>query len=145
MIAAQHAQQSLNNARFSPNQRWVSFTASDIRAGRSTVYVRPVDGETMTAITDGQAFEDKAHWSADGRTLYFVSNRGGFLNVWGRPVNPETGRPDGALFQVTHFDGLRQSFAGDLRSVDIAVTHDRLFVPMTETAGQIRILDDVDR
>jgi hypothetical protein len=97
----------------------------------------------MTAITDGHAFEDKAHWGPDGRTLYFVSNRGAFLNVWGRRMDPDSGQPVGPLFQVTRFDGLRQAFAPDLRSVDVAVTADRLFVPVTETSSQIWILDHV--
>ena len=135
----------LNNARFSPNQRWISFTNTDSTVGRSTVYVRSVDGGPMTAVTDGQAFEDKAHWDPDGDALYFVSNRGGFLNVWGRRVNPDSGKPVGSLFQVTRFDGLRQSFAPDLRDVDLAVTKARLFVPVTEISTQIWVLENVAR
>jgi Tol biopolymer transport system component len=136
---------ALNNARFSPNQRWISFTHTEGAVGRSTVYVSPIDGGPRIAITDGQAFEDKAHWSPDGRTLYFVSSRGGFLNVWGRRVNPESGQPVGPVFQVTRFDGLRQAFAPDLRFVDLSVTNDRLFVPVTETSRQVWILDDIGR
>jgi hypothetical protein len=74
-----------------------------------------------------------------------VSDRAGFLNVWGRRFNPATGQPVGLIFQVTRFDGLRQAFAGDLGSVDVAITAGQLFVPMTEMSAQIWIREHLDR
>jgi WD40 repeat protein len=35
-------------------------------------------------------------WNADGSFLYYVSNRGGSMNLWRIAMNPETGRPVGA-------------------------------------------------
>jgi Tol biopolymer transport system component/DNA-binding winged helix-turn-helix (wHTH) protein len=144
-VIASDPERSLNNARFSPNQQHISFTAHRPGLRSSTVYVRPVDGGSPVPMTDGTAFEDKAHWAPDGRTLYFVSDRSGFLNVWGRRFDPATGQPAGPVFQVTRFDGLRQAFPGDLRSVDMAVTNDRLFVPLTEISGQVWVLEHLDR
>lgn len=144
-VIASDAERSLHNARFSPDQRLITFTGHRPGTGQSTVYVRPVSGGSPIAITDGTAFEDKARWAPDGRTVYFTSDRAGFLNVWGRKVDHITGRPDGPIFQVTRFDGLRQAFAADLSSVDMAVTPDRLFVPMTETSGQIWIFEHLNR
>jgi Tol biopolymer transport system component len=144
-VVASDPEKSLNNARFSPDQRRISFTAHRPGLRTSTVYVRPVDGGSPVAVTDGTAFEDKAHWAPDGRTLYFVSDRSGFLNVWGRRFDPATGLPRGPVFQVTKFDGLRQALPGDLRSVDMAVTTDQLFVPLTEVSGQVWVLEHLAR
>jgi Tol biopolymer transport system component/DNA-binding winged helix-turn-helix (wHTH) protein len=144
-VIASDPERSLNNARFSPDQQHISFTAHRVGLRSSTVYVRPIDGGSPVSMTDGTAFEDKAHWAPDGRTLYFVSDRSGFLNVWGRRFDPATGQPEGPVFQVTRFDGLRQAFPGDLRSVDMAVTTDRLFVPVTEISGQVWVLEHLDR
>jgi Tol biopolymer transport system component/DNA-binding winged helix-turn-helix (wHTH) protein len=144
-LIASDPERSLRNARFSPDQRRISFTAHRPGLSSSTVYVRPIDGGAPIPMTDGSAFEDKAHWAPDGRTLYFVSDRAGFLNVWGRRFNPATGQPVGLIFQVTRFDGLRQAFAGDLGSVDVAITAGQLFVPMTEMSAQIWIREHLDR
>jgi Tol biopolymer transport system component/DNA-binding winged helix-turn-helix (wHTH) protein len=138
-------ERSLHNARYAPDHRWVSFTAYEPGTAGSALYVRPVGGGQTTAVTDGAAFVDKAHWAPDGRTLYFVSDQGGFLNVWARRFDPAGGRPIGPAFQVTRFDGLRRAFAPDLNVVDMAVTADRLFVPVTEVSSQIWVLDDIHR
>lgn len=134
---------SLRNARFSPNQQWITFTANAGNSSTSTVYVRRTVGGPMVAMTDGNAFEDKAHWSPDGRTLYFVSNRGGFLNISGRRFDSATGQPVGDVFQATAFDGIRRGLATDLSVVDVAVTNTQLFIPITERSGQIWALQDV--
>ncbi|MEJ7810522.1 MAG: LpqB family beta-propeller domain-containing protein [Gemmatimonadaceae bacterium] len=47
-------------------------------------------------LTEGGAKEMWPMWSADGRSLYYVSDRGGAQNVWVRPVS-------GAPRQVTQF------------------------------------------
>jgi Tol biopolymer transport system component len=47
-------------------------------------------------FTDGGAKEMWPMWSADGRQIYFVSDRGGAQNVWVKPVG-------GAARQITRF------------------------------------------
>ena len=47
----------------------------------SKLYVVPVSGGPWTRITDNNHWDDKPRWSPDGRTVYFVSRRGGFFNV----------------------------------------------------------------
>lgn len=144
-LVASDPERALRNARFSPDQQWITFTAVGRGSGTSTVYVRRTSGGPTTAVTDGRAFEDKAHWAPDGRTLYFVSNRGGFLNIWGRRVNATTGLPVGEVFRATQFDGPRYGLATNLNMVDVAVADGRLFVPITETSSQIWALEDTTR
>ena len=133
-------------SRFSPNQRWVSFVSvdrADARAAR--IMIVPAEGGEPRPITDGGAYDDKPHWSGDGRTLYFLSDRLGFFNVWGRHIDPESGVPSGSPFQVTSIGSVRRSVSSDLPQVQIAVTASELFLPITEATGELWVLDGIDR
>jgi Tol biopolymer transport system component/DNA-binding winged helix-turn-helix (wHTH) protein len=145
VVAADPAR-NLFEQRFSPDQRWISFIAvnrSD--AAVSTIFVVPVAGGRWIPITEGAAYDDKPHWAPDGRTLYFVSNREGLFNVWGRRVDVSTGLPAGDPFRVTSFNSPRETIAEQLSQMQIAVTARRLFLPLTENAGELWLLDNVNR
>ena len=137
---------ALYQQRYSPNQRWVSFIAVP-RADRSTstVYVMPADGGPWRALTDGQAYDDKPRWSPDGRVLYFISNRDGRFEVWGRRFDPDAGLADGAAFRVTSLGASRQTLSPYLTDMEMFITPDRLFLPMFEAASRIWMLDQADR
>lgn len=135
---------NLWQARFSPDDRWVAFVAFNAADGRaSTVYVMPAQGGDWIPITEGLAREDKPRWSADGRTLYFVSNRSGLLNVWGRRIDPATGRPSGVPFRVTTLDSASLALLPDTVALEISVTPEKLFAPLTEISGQLWVLDQI--
>ena len=118
-----------------PHSRLVNIVSPRISDCRSS----------SPAVTDGREYDDKPHWAPDGRTLYFVSHRDGALNVWGRRFDPIQGTPIGAPFQVTRFSGRRQMISASLQQMQIALTADRLFLPITETQSELWILDNVDR
>ena len=73
-------------ARFSPDNRWISFTAR-IEPDRGRIFIAPSDGpkpvpeSAWIAIADGGP-EDWANWSPDGKTLYFTSARDGHNCLW---------------------------------------------------------------
>ncbi len=145
VIAADPAKNYFES-RFSPNQRWVSFVSVDRADARvSRIMIVPAEGGEPRPITDGEAYDDKPHWARDGRTLYFLSDRQGFFNVWGRHIDPETGVPSGPPFQVTSIGSVRRSVSSDLPQVQIAVTASELFLPITETTGELWVLDGIDR
>jgi Tol biopolymer transport system component len=145
-ILATDATHNLFEQRFSPDQRWISFIAVDAAdAGVSRVFIMPASGGPWKAITDGSSYDDKPHWAPDGRTIYFVSHRDGVLNVWGRRFDPSTGEASGPIFQVTSFNSPRQMICGQLANMQIAVTKNRLILPITETESELWILDGVDR
>lgn len=157
VAAAPHAERSMRElaadpaanvwqGRFSPDGRWVVFnTIKPTEAEVSTVFVVPAAGGPWVRISEGAAFDDKARWAPDGRTIYFLSNRAASLNIWGRRVDPATGQPQGAAFQVTHFEGSAQMISTAIAPLGMAVSRDRLVVPITSLSGNVWILENVDR
>jgi serine/threonine protein kinase len=107
--AFKHPAYNLLYARFSPNDRWVSFTAR-FQPNRSWIMIAPTDGprpvpeSTWIKIAEEGA-EDWANWSPDGKTLYFTSARDGHTCLWGQRIDASSHRPIGAAFAVQHFHG----------------------------------------
>jgi Tol biopolymer transport system component/DNA-binding winged helix-turn-helix (wHTH) protein len=145
-IIASDPTRNLFNPRFSPDQRWISFLAHDLsKAATSTIYVTPSTGGPWQAMTEGTWFDDKPRWSPDGRVLYFVSNRDGMSNVWGRRFDRTSGTPVGAAFPVTSFRAAQFEITHRTVSMEIAVTPRHLILPMSESRSEIWMLEGVDR
>jgi Tol biopolymer transport system component/DNA-binding winged helix-turn-helix (wHTH) protein len=133
----------LRNVHFSPDERWIVFQALDRRPqGTSSLFVMPASGGAWITISSDDSFDDKPRWAPDGRTIFYVSDRdGGARNVWARRFNPAGGVPQGAPFQVTSFNSDVKVISGDARNMDIALTRSRVLLPITESAGQIWMLE----
>jgi Tol biopolymer transport system component/DNA-binding winged helix-turn-helix (wHTH) protein len=145
-VVASDPSKSLMCQRFSPDERWISFMAVDrARPGVSTIYVMPIGGGGWIPLTSGDMYDDKPRWSPDGRILYYISPRGGVLNLWGRRFDPASGKALGEPFRVTSFHATGPTLAPDLGRVEIAISNDRLFVPITESIGSIWMLEGLDR
>lgn len=137
---------SLFGPRFSPDQRWVSFVAVDPKGSTVTrIYVAPAGGGPWIPITDGRSFDDKARWALDGRTVYFVSDRSGYLNVLGRRFDPVAGQPVGEPFFVTSFDSPKHGLPSNPARIEFSIADGRIFLPITETESAIWVLGDVDK
>ena len=104
----------------------------------------PAGGGRWTPITEGRAYDDKPQWAADGKTLYFVSNRQGVLNVWGRRFDTASGEPVSTPFRVTDFKRRGQTISAQLGPMQIAVTSKHLILPITEATGELWMLENVD-
>jgi len=145
-VIASDPKRNLFNQRFSPDQRWIAFLAHDLLYNAtSTVYVIPSTGGAWRAVTDGDAFDDKPRWGPDGRVLYYVSERDGVKNVWGRRFDNATGTPVGEAFPVTSFRSRQFVISPQAVQMDIAITSTHLMVPMSESRGDIWLLDQLDR
>ena len=128
------------NARFSPDNRWVSFNATS--QGRSRIFVAPVgDGQLIPkqewiAVADS-GWDDKPRWSPDGNTLYFVSERDGFRCIWAQRLDSRK-LPRGAAIPVFHAHESRRSLSnigpGDL---SISVAGDKIVFNMNERTGNL--------
>ena len=145
-VVTSHTEYSLWQPRFSPDDRWICFNAiKATEAGVSTVYVAPSSGGDWIRVTEGRHWEGKARWSPDGKTIYFVSNRTGFFNVWGIRLDPQTGKPAGEAFRVTEFESPGRMVLPLLGRMEMALAADRLVLPIMEVSGSIWILENVDR
>jgi Tol biopolymer transport system component/DNA-binding winged helix-turn-helix (wHTH) protein len=132
---------------FSLDGRWIVFEALENQPSQleSTIYVMAAAGGPWIRITDGKHWDDKPAWSPDGKSIYFVSGRGGFFNVWGTRFDPVKGKPVGDAFQVTSFKSPTLMVPEQIAPVELSVTQDRLVVTVAQVSGSIWVLDNVDR
>jgi dipeptidyl aminopeptidase/acylaminoacyl peptidase len=81
----------LAEPRVSPNGRQIVFTVSslDLEANkrRPDLWVVGTDGAGLRPLLRSDDSESNGTWSPDGRTIYFLSNRGGSSQVWKMSVD----------------------------------------------------------
>jgi Tol biopolymer transport system component len=137
----------LYQPHFSPNGRWIVFEAIRSQPTRteSILYVTEAAGGPWIPITDGMQWDDKPRWAPDGETLYFVSGRGGFFNVFGIRFDPAKGKAIGAPFRVTSFESPALMVPKYIYPVGLSLTQDKLVLTMEKRSGSIWVLDNVDR
>jgi len=137
----------LYQAHFSPNGRWIVFSAvaNSPHEADSALYVVPTTGGSWTRITQGQPWDDKPRWSPDGKTIYFVSSMGGFFNVWGIHFDSALGKPVGEPFRVSTFESPSMMVPWVISPVALSVTEDKLVLTLQELSGGIWVLDNADR
>lgn len=86
---------------WSADERFLAYVdKDDNQSFISQLWVyRFSDGEAFP-ITDARTWNESPSWAPDGRTLYFVSNRGGGRDLWQQRLTA-AGEPDGELERVT--------------------------------------------
>lgn len=134
---------SLYQARYSPDGNWITFdgiTSSD-RGDRSAIYVARSTGGSPIRLTDGQTWQDKPRWSSDGKRIYFVAERNGFLNVFSVGFDPARGRSDREVRQLTDFHSPEFVVAGVIPSIGFSLVNDKLMLTMAQTSGGVWLLD----
>jgi hypothetical protein len=124
---------------FSPDERWIGINVSDAptRPGVTALYAVRNDGSHWTPLTDNGSRHGKLRWSSDGQSIYYLSNEGGVVNVWGRRFDPKAGKPLGHKFQVTTFKSARRMVSPDMATVEIGILAGRLAVPIAESSSRL--------
>jgi len=131
-----HPAYNLIYARFSPDNRWISFTVR-IQPNRGRITIAPSDGPKPVPesawITIAETGADEwANWSPDGRTLYFTSWRDGHSCLWGQRI-ARSHRPVGEPFAAQHMHG-RLSFRPNL---GWSVGGGRIAMVLAEDTGNV--------
>jgi Tol biopolymer transport system component len=134
-----HPSYHLLYGRYSPDDRWVSFTAR-VQANRGRIAVAPLDGprpipESAWIKIAEAGLDDWADWSPDGKTLYYTSGRDGYSCLWGQQIDAVSRRPVGEPFAVQHFHG-RLSFGHGGWSM----AGGRIGLALVEVTGNIWIM-----
>jgi Tol biopolymer transport system component len=86
---------------WSPDGRWFAYgrAISPIAATSELWLTRAADGESVQ-LTDGTTLVWSPTWMPDSKTLCFISNRGGALDLWKLAIG-EDGKAQGPPVQVT--------------------------------------------
>jgi serine/threonine protein kinase/Tol biopolymer transport system component len=127
------------DGNFSPNERWVAYSEGRPSSPERRIMVVPnapnrkLNADEWIAISDSGDFDISPVWGADGKHIYWVSDKDGFRCIWARPVDPDTARPTGPAFPVAHFHMASQT----LRTTSLSASRGFLIFTMTETTGNI--------
>jgi len=134
---------SLSEASWSPENQYLLFTASMAGGERRIFAVRfpkstgVATGE-WTPVTDGSADGDRARWSGDGKTIFYLSSRDGAPCTWGQHFDPKAGKVKGRPFPVMHFHNSRISpETVEPYSFELSVSGDSIYLNLGEVSASI--------
>jgi Tol biopolymer transport system component/DNA-binding winged helix-turn-helix (wHTH) protein len=135
-----HPNYNLLYARFSPDDRWVSFTVRT-QPDRARIAIAPLNGpkpvpESAWITVSEETPGDWADWSPDGRTVYFSSSRDGHSCFWGQRLEPLSHRPFGEPFAALHLHGRLYYQPGSMWG-GWSVGGGRIAMLLAEDAGNI--------
>jgi hypothetical protein len=129
-------------SRLSPNGKTLAFLI-----GPGGLAIAPfardkvIPESAWVGVTSGLR-DDKPQWSADSRTLYFVSEQDGFRCVWGRRIDTKANEPVGDTFAVYHSHRARRS-AKDIPMSAFSLWRARndLFFIQLEQSGNLWMME----
>ena len=128
----------LHSCSWSPDGRWIACVRGNRQSlqpsffygnrGAASIWVIPFAGGTPVAVTDGSRFHASPTWRPDSRSLLFVSNRDGGLDLYqlalsrsgeadGRPVRVTTGLEAEAVSMAAGADWLAYSVLEETSNV----------------------------
>ncbi len=132
-------------ARVSPDGKTIAFTRGSCEwwrrgyrgSGNHDVWLWTVGTEEFTQLTDFDGVDRSPMWGADGRGVYYLSERGGTVNVWYQQVAGGLAEPvtlmsgadvrdfsvsaDGQTLAFTHWDEIYVLNPADKRARALAI------------------------
>lgn len=128
---------NVGSPRWSPDGSQIVYDrVHDLHAD---IYTISVDGKVERRLTNSPAEDNMPAWSADGRSIYFTSNRSGTFQIWKIPSS------GGVAVQVTVTSGREAMESADGQSLYYTVG-DSLWLrdlktgrelPVSEMAGEL--------
>ena len=108
----------VGSSSLSPDGTEVAYTVTYYNMaenrGVTSIYVQPIEGGEPRQLTDNAGNDVSPQWAADSRSLYFLSNRSGSMQIW----NVTTA--DAMLRQVSNIEG-------DIEAFGIAPTAEKVY------------------
>lgn len=146
-IVLQHPQYSLHAPRFSPDDRWIAFTAgkAGTAADARVLFIAPFRGQAEIPFAEWQAVSDSADsidsaagWSPDGHLLYFMSDRDGSRCLWAQRLDAAK-RPQGQPFEVQpfHYPQVRSMGLWQPGAAGTSIGRDRIVFSKVAPSGNI--------
>jgi eukaryotic-like serine/threonine-protein kinase len=86
---------------WSPSGRRVAYWGHQVVPGQRDIWTVSADGGGARPVTTDPATDWAPFWSADGRWLYFLSDRGGSPDLWRVPIDEASGETRGEPQPVT--------------------------------------------
>jgi len=80
---------------WSPGGRRIAYWSLPPGSAKRVLLTASADGRNRVPAVNDQYLNWNPVWSADGRHLFFSSDRGGSMNLWRLPIDEETGRAEG--------------------------------------------------
>lgn len=101
--------------RYSPDGSKVLASLHVPDGGRRLIVLDRYSGELLVELTQTRARDNEPRWSADGRSVFFSSDRGGVYNIYRadlatRSVERVSNVATGALYPAVHPNGERIAF-----------------------------------
>lgn len=108
------AMDRLSDPQGSPDGRRIVFvrrvTDLDANKGRTDLWIVDSDGTNLRQLTSHPDADSSPRWSADGRTIYFLSTRSGSSQIW--KIDPDGGEAAQVSRQPLDVDNLVLSRRG---------------------------------
>jgi len=80
------AMRRVSDPEVSPDGKWVLYTVRntdlDANRGRTDLWLAAIDGSTTRQLTSHVENDSSGRWTSDGKSVLFLSTRGGKSQVW---------------------------------------------------------------
>jgi Tol biopolymer transport system component/DNA-binding winged helix-turn-helix (wHTH) protein len=136
----------LFQSKFAPDGRAVALIGCDAQRSVSDcrIFVAPLKGdgspepEGWAEIDHPSPWDDKARWSPDSGTIYFVSDRDGHYCLWSQALNRTSKRLAGKPVPLYHFHNSRLAMINvGIGMLEIDVSRDKIVMGLGELTGNI--------
>jgi TolB protein len=123
---------------WSPDGKKLALTLGG-SGGNPDIYLLELQSQSLTRVTDDPAIDTEAAWSADGKFIYFTSDRAGAPQIYRIGVNPGD-RPKRITFGGNYNARPRLSADGNLLAMVTLESGNYRVAVQDLTNGNVRVL-----